>query len=123
VGFNGGYDLVNRGRSRWPSDRLLEKFLGKVTPERLKEASAIYQIKSPPPDTLLLHGDADATIDCEVAKRFAKAIRAKGGRAVVKIFAGEQHGFFNPGRPKYEECFAALEEHLMRVFNLTPADK
>ena len=118
VGFNGGYDLLNRGKSGWPSAKIQEQFLGKATPEVLKEASAIYQIKTSPPDTLLLHGTKDTTIDPDQAVRFAEEIKKKGGKAEVKLYEGEKHAFFNPGKPKFEATRQALEEHVVRVFGV-----
>jgi len=118
VGFNGGYDLADPGKSNWPNDKLKEQFLGGTSEEILKDASAVYQVKTTPPDTLLLHGTKDTTIDPIQCEHFAKVIREKGGRCEIKLYEGEKHAFFNPNKPKYEATRQALEDHAVRVFGI-----
>ncbi|VGO19757.1 Carboxylesterase NlhH [Pontiella sulfatireligans] len=88
AGFCGLYDAVDRGLSRFGK---ADNYIGTEMADR-KNASAIYQIKIPPPATILFHGDADPTIDYTVALRFADALREKGGRAETIINNGFGHG-------------------------------
>jgi acetyl esterase/lipase len=125
VGFNGLYDVIHIGQGRFgkPGNEVGadHPFLGKMTPERQREVSAIYQIKTPPPATLLLHGTADTTIDLQQSVRFAEAIRAKGGRAEVKLYEGEVHSFFN--LRKYDETLKDMETFLLDAFANQPTMK
>ncbi len=87
AGFCGLYDAVDRGLGRFGDGA---NFIG-TDIESKKKASAIYQIKTPPPATILFHGEADPTVDYIGALRFADALRAKGGRAETMINPGCGH--------------------------------
>lgn len=92
VGFCGLYDAFNVGDGHFARRAA---FVGCTEAER-KAASAIYQIKSPPPATILFHGLADPTIDSNQAVRFATALRARGGRVEVQLNPGCGHEVGNP---------------------------
>jgi len=112
-GFNGLYDAWERNSSRFGGG----DYTG-TTEQEKKRASAMYIIKDNPPDTLLIHGTEDTTIDVKQAYRFAEAIRAKGGKAETLIYEGVGHGFFNK-EPYRTVTTRALLDHTSYVFGLT----
>lgn len=116
IGLNGMYNLVDREQSRFPSEKILAQMFSEVTRSKLRNASAIYNLNSSPPETLLLHGAEDKVVNANQARLFANAIRDAGGKARVKIFPGEVHGFFNAGKPCFVETAALMIEHWKRCF-------
>lgn len=112
IGFNGAYDLVNTGDSRFLRDERLRGILGGLDDSLRREASAAYQLKSPPPATLLMHGTADVVIDPEQSEGLAALVKARGGISVLKLFEGEKHGFFNMDEKPFPEVIAAMQEFL-----------
>jgi acetyl esterase/lipase len=118
VAFNGGFDILNKKESNFPTAAILDGMFPGSPPDVLRDASAIHNIRSDPPDTLLFHGTSDKTIDCEQAKRFAQAIINKGGKAQLELYEGREHGFFNPNKPDFEDIRNKLLEHYQRVFDI-----
>lgn len=112
-GFNGLFDAFDRGSSRFGGG----DYTG-TTEEEKKAASAMYNIKQPPPDTFLYHGTEDHTVHIDVAERFKKAIREKGGNAELLIYEGVGHAFFNKD-PYQKATTAAMLAHTSYVFGLT----
>lgn len=112
-GYNGLFDAFVRNRSRFGGG----DYTG-TTEEAKKAASAIYNIKMPPPDSFLYHGTADPTVDFKQSVRFAEAIRAKGGSAEVLAYDGAGHGFFNK-EPYLTATTQALLAHTSYVFGMT----
>ena len=64
------------------------------------------------PRTLIFHGTADTTISFTQAVNFCKAMKAKGNKCELVEYAGRHHGFFNYGRPDYEDCLRKTEAFL-----------
>lgn len=120
IAFNGGFDLLRRSKSSFPDELAMKTMFPKMDEDVLRAASAIYHLRVVPPDTLLLHGTADSTINCGQSKRFADAIIQQGGQARVVLYEGEEHGFFNSSRPCYPKVLAEVEQHILRVFDLSP---
>ena len=108
VGYCGGYDMLNRGDSSWPSAGLLRRFLGGTDEATLKASSPIWQIRQSPPDTLLLHGTADKIIDPDIAIRFAEALRSQGGTVKLVLLEGASHGICHQPQLK-RQCLAESE--------------
>ncbi len=119
VGYCGGYDMLNRGDSSWPSAGLLRRFLGGTDEATLKASSPIWQIRQSPPDTLLLHGTADNIIDPDIAIRFAEALRSQGGTVKLVLLEGASHGICHQPQLK-RQCLAESEAFLCRVFGIAP---
>jgi len=119
VGYCGGYDVLNRGDSSWPSAGLLRRFLGGTDEATLKANSALWQVRKSPPETLLLHGTADTIIDSDIAVRFAEALRSKGGTVKLVLLEGASHGICHQPQPK-RQCLAETEAFLTRVFGKAP---
>ncbi len=120
VGFNGLYNVRNIGWGKFGKSGgkigAETVFLGKITAERQVEISAQLQMKSPPPNSLFLHGTADTTIDPDQSVEFARAIIEKGGKARVVLYEDEVHAFFNTKR--YDETVKEMERHLLAVFKM-----
>lgn len=112
-GFNGLFDAFDRGISHFGGG----DYTGTTEKEK-KAASAIYNIKQPPPDTFLYHGTEDHTVHIDVARRFAEAIRKKGGNAELLVYEGVGHAFFNKD-PYQTATTAALLAHTSYVFGLS----
>lgn len=112
-GFNGLFDAFDRGVSHFGGG----DYTGTTEKEK-KAASAIYNIKRPPPDTFLYHGTEDQTVDIDVASRFATAVRKAGGNAELLVYEGVGHAFFNK-EPYQTATTAALLAHTSYVFGLT----
>jgi acetyl esterase/lipase len=115
IGFNGLYDFVNRvppygfgGGTGFEQDD-----------PSLAANSAALNVRTDPPDTLLLHGSADTTIEHQQSQQFASAIQAAGGEADALIYRDEVHAFFNDGRPMHLPILHAASRHLMKVFGLS----
>jgi acetyl esterase/lipase len=92
MGFCGLYDAYEVGEGLFARRA---HFVGEGEQDR-KDASAIYQIKTPPPATILFHGLADATIDYNQAVRFAEALQMKGARTELVLNEGCGHEVGNP---------------------------
>lgn len=112
-GYNGLFDAFDRDKSRFGKGN----YTG-VTPEEKKAASAIYNIKTPPPHTFLYHGSKDVTIDVKQSHRFKQAIIEKGGTAEVLEYLGVGHSFFNED-PYLTVTTKALLAHTQFVFEMT----
>jgi len=115
IGFNGLYDFV----SRVPP----YGFGGGTSFEQdipsLAFNSAALNVRTNPPNTLLLHGSADTTIEHQQSLQFAEKIIAAGGDATALIYRDEVHAFFNNNRPMHLPTLHAASKHLRKVFGLT----
>jgi acetyl esterase/lipase len=100
IGLCGMYDLTDIGESRFAYKP--EGYMGSLDFDTLAAGSAVHNIRDNPPNTLLLHGDADATIDYDVAVRFAEALRAKGGKVKLVLMPGGGHDMLYPYRQQKE---------------------
>ncbi len=109
IGFNGIYDFVNDagdfGNSNWYKQNVPSETLN----------SAIFQLRSNPPATIMMHGDADTTISYKQSTLFANAINTKGGTARAVIYPGEVHAFFNPGQKAYEDVLYEMVNFINEV--------
>ncbi|AQQ71908.1 acetyl esterase [Limihaloglobus sulfuriphilus] len=118
VAFNGGFDLLNKCESKFPGEQAAESMFPGVTEEKLRAASSIYNLRNNPPASLLFHGSADETISSEQARRFAEAVKNKGGSARLELYEGRKHGFFNSNMPDFENIAGKLESFLVEEFDL-----
>ena len=115
IGFNGGYDLFDRGSSRWPPAQYFENLFGTPNPrpELLQKWSPIHRItRDHQPYALLLHGTSDETIEFLVAERFASRLNLMGGDAQLVSFEGKRHGFFHSTEPSFERVFDYVWQHI-----------
>tara|TARA_R110001592_G_scaffold123108_4_gene330642 strand:+ start:34389 stop:36539 length:2151 start_codon:yes stop_codon:yes gene_type:complete len=111
IGFNGIYDFVNDagdfGVGNWYKQNVPSETAN----------SPIFNLKTPPPATIMMHGDADTTISHTQSILFADAINANGGSAEAVIYSGEKHAFFNPGKPAYEDVLIEMVNFINGVLN------
>lgn len=111
IGFNGIYNFVNDagdfGTGNW--------YKQNVPSERAN--SPIFQLRTPPPATIMMHGDADTTISYTQSTLFADAINANGGEAEAVIYPGEVHAFFNQGKSAYEDVLIEMVGFMNRILN------
>lgn len=109
IGFNGIYDFVNNiGR--------FGKGNGYGQTEPSAEAnSAIFQLRSNPLETILMHGDDDTNISYKQSTLFADKINSVGGKARAVIYPGEVHAFFNLKKPAYEEVLIEMAIFMSEV--------
>ena len=117
IGFNGGYDLVDRSGSKWPPLPRMETLLGEPDTQSARlRWSPVHRIPEggPLPAFLLLHGTADTVITIDVARRFAYALEARGANARLAAFPGEEHGFFGSMHPAFESVYAEVLQHVRR---------
>lgn len=102
IGFNGIYDFVNDagdfGTGNWYKQNVPSETAN----------SPIFNLRTPPPSTIMMHGDADTTISYTQSTLFAEAINANGGSAEVVIYPGEVHAFFNQGKSAYEDVLIEM---------------
>lgn len=115
IGFNGLYDFVNRAGGSFGGGTSFSQH----DPSYTANSAALNVRATNPPDTLLLHGSADTTIEHEQSEWYEAAIEAEGGTASTLIYQDEVHAFFNPGRDMYLPTMHACSQHLTRVFNLS----
>ena len=111
IGFNGIYDFVNDagdfGTGNWYKQNVPSETAN----------SPIFQLRTPPPATIMMHGDADTTISYTQSTLFADAINANGGQAEAVIYPGEVHAFFNQGKSAYEDVLIEMVGFMNRILN------
>ncbi|SDS58786.1 Por secretion system C-terminal sorting domain-containing protein [Polaribacter sp. KT25b] len=111
IGFNGIYDFVNDagdfGVGNWYKQNVPSETAN----------SPIFNLRTPPPATIMMHGDADTTISYTQSTLFADAINANGGQAEAVIYPGEVHAFFNQGKSAYEDVLIEMVGFINRVLN------
>lgn len=61
--------------------------------EAARRASPLLNLRSGLPPTLILHGDADACVPVEQARRFQEGMRAAGNRCDAVIYPDVNHAF------------------------------
>lgn len=77
-----------------------------------QEISPLHHIGTTAPPTIIFHGTADTTVAFAQATRFCEAMKAKKHHCEVVAYEGRYHGFFNFGRPDYEDCLKKTENFL-----------
>ena len=108
IGFNGSYNfLTGYGSGGGSFETDVPSF---------EENSAIFNIRTNPPPTLLLHGTADTLIPPEQSTEYAAAIAAAGGEAATLLYRDEIHAFYNGNM--YYPTMVACSEFLSGVFGL-----
>ena len=102
IGFNGIYDFVNDAGDFGTNNNYKQN----IPSEALN--SPINLLTNTPTPTILMHGDADTTIDIRQSTLFTDAINAKGGNGETVVYPGEVHAFFNPGKPAFEDVLIEM---------------
>ena len=120
VGAEGMYNLVEHSeeRSLFPNQKAREVY-GLATEEESKKASAYYNLRENPPNTLLLHGDADVLCHYTQSIKFAEKIKSQGGEAKVLLHKDINHTTLNPSIPDvFKESVLEIAALFIDGFNL-----
>ena len=112
IGFNGLYNFVTRAGGSFGGGTSF----GQNDPSYAANSAALNVRTMNPPDTLLLHGSADTTIEHQQSEWYEDAIQAVGGTASALIYRDEVHAFFNPCRAMFLPTMHASAKH--RVWKL-----
>jgi acetyl esterase/lipase len=111
IGFNGSYNFVEGGYGAGGTG------FGQDDPS-WEANSAIYNIRTNPPPTLMLHGSADTLIPPATSLEYEAALQAAGGEAETLLYRDEEHAFYNNGKKMYYPTMVASSEFLSGVFGL-----
>ena len=120
VGAEGMYNLVEHSeeRSLFPNQKARIAF-GLATENESKKASAYYNLSENPPNTLLLHGDADVLCHYTQSIKFAEKIKSQGGNAKVVLHKDINHTTLNPSIPDvFKESVLEVAALFIDGFNL-----
>jgi acetyl esterase/lipase/fibronectin type 3 domain-containing protein len=110
IGFNGSYDFVDDGYGAGSTG------FGQDDPSWAAN-SAIYNIRTNPPATLLLHGSDDTIIPNAESLDYEAALQAAGGDAETLIYRGYGHAFYKGADMNYP-TMVACSRFLSRIFGL-----
>ena len=120
VGAEGMYNLVEHSEegSLFPNQKARIAF-GLATENESKKASAYYNLSENPPNTLLLHGDADVLCHYTQSIKFAEKIKSQGGNAKVVLHKDINHTTLNPSIPDvFKESVLEVAALFIDGFNL-----
>jgi acetyl esterase/lipase len=100
IGSEGMYDLVDHDEKQSPFPNAeARKIYGLDTKEKSKMASAFYNLKVPPPTSLLLHGKEDRLCHYTQSIKFAEKIKKAGGKAKVMLYDEINHTCLSAAYP------------------------
>jgi len=113
VGAEGMYNLVEHSeeRSTFPSQKARGLY-GLVTEKESKKASAFYNLRKNPPNTLLLNGKNDGLCHYTQTEKFAEQIKKKGGNVKVVLYDKINHTCLNASYPE------VLKNSVLEIANL-----
>jgi len=80
--------------------------------DRWKEASPAHNVHKDVPPTLIFHGRSDTTVPYENVERFTAEMKKLGRRCELVGYDGQGHGFFNYGRPAYDDTIPKMDAFL-----------
>lgn len=115
IGLEGMYNLVDHTveLSPFPSAEA-RKIYGLDTKTKSKKASAYYNLRNNPANTLLIHGDSDMLCHYSQSLKFAEKIKSKGGKAKVLLHKNINHTTLNSNIP---EVFKKSITEIAIMFN------
>ena len=115
IGFEGMYNLVDHSieLSPFPSTEA-RKIYGLDTKIKSKKASAYYNLRNNPANSLLIHGDSDMLCHYSQSQKFAEKIKSKGGNAKVLLHKNINHTTLNPNIP---DVFKKSVLEIAEMFN------
>lgn len=116
IGLEGMYNLIDHSieLSPFPSDEA-RKIYGLDTKRKSKKASAYYNLRNNPANSLLIHGDSDMLCHYSQSVKFAEKIKSKGGQAKVLLHKNINHTTLNPNIP---DVFKKSVLEIAEIFNL-----
>ena len=107
--------LFNPVIDNGPGGYAFEK-IGKDYPD----FSPIHNIKKGAPPTLFLLGTKDHLIPVATAENYKRLMDSVGSRCELKLYEGEEHGFFNARKPEnFRKTVAETDEFLQSLGYLT----
>jgi dipeptidyl aminopeptidase/acylaminoacyl peptidase len=65
---------------------------------RPEAISPYHHLQEGLPPTIIFHGTDDEAVPFATAELFTAKMQELGNRCELKVFEGQPHGFFNPGR-------------------------
>ena len=82
--------------------------------ERYKEISPLHNISQGNPPTIVFMGTNDNLIPVSTAEKYKSVMESAGNRCELRLYKGEGHGFFNPGRGNacYEKTVYEMDRFL-----------
>ena len=98
--FNPAVDLGNSAR------------LNAIFRNAVADYSPIEFVRSGLPPAWVVHGTGDKIVPHATVVDFCQRMDSAGNQCQLLSFDGAGHGFFNAGRPAYDEVLAALLSHL-----------
>ena len=100
IGLEGMYNLVDHSvkLSPFPSNEARKNY-GLDTKTKSKKASAYYNLRNNPANSLLIHGDSDMLCHYSQSQKFAEKIKSKGGNAKVLLHKNINHTTLNQNIP------------------------
>ena len=104
-----GMLLFNPGVALGRSTRIQKMFRN-----RAEQYSPIEFVRPSLPGAWIVHGKADEKVPYWVVVNFCQRMEAAGNLCELKGFDDAEHGFFNAGRPAYDQVLGALLSHLDR---------
>jgi len=100
IGAEGMYDLINHDEKKSPFPNTeARKLYGLDTEEKSKIASAFFNLKQNPPNSLLLHGKEDRLCHYTQSIKFAEKIKEAGGKAKVVLYDRINHTCLSASYP------------------------
>ena len=86
-----------------------------VAAERYKAASPINYVTAEDPPVLTLHGDQDALVPVEQARKLDEKMKAVGASHTLMVFEGQGHGFGDEYQQKAEKAtWDFFDKHLKK---------
>jgi len=100
IGAEGMYDLINHDEKKSPFPNTeARKLYGLDSEEKSKIASAFFNLKANPPNSLLLHGKEDRLCHYTQSIKFAEKIKEAGGKAKVVLYHRINHTCLSASYP------------------------
>jgi acetyl esterase/lipase len=98
-------------RSRWPALELDDEVAASISP--------ILHVSSDDPPTLLVHGDADTTVDLNASQSLHSLLEAEGVETDLLVIEGAEHRFLNGDNSAIamDALVAWFETHLVGETN------
>ena len=98
-------------RSRWPALELEETVAASISP--------ILHVSSDDPPTLLVHGDADTTVDLNASQTLHALLKDEGVETELAVIEGAEHRFLDPENNALamNALVAWFETHLLGLTN------
>ena len=92
--------------------------------DRYQEISPMHNLDKQTPATIVFLGTKDHLVPVKTAEAYRDKMKALGIKSELKLYQGEGHGFFNPGKgDSYPQTLVEMDEFLTELGFLKPTDK